>query len=67
MSYPLNERQNLVRLAGLEPARLSATDFKSVMATNYITVAVVYLQKFWWARWDSNPRSTNYEFAALGL
>ena len=31
--------ETLVRLGGLEPPRPKATDFKSVMATNYITVA----------------------------
>ena len=29
--------QELVSQAGVEPARIAATDLKSVMATNYIT------------------------------
>ena len=35
----------LVRLGGLEPPRLAATDFKSVMATDYITVAYYLVGK----------------------
>lgn len=30
---------SMVRVTGLEPVRLSAADFKSAMATNYITLA----------------------------
>ena len=35
--------QNLVRLAGLEPARLSARDFKSLVSTYFTTGAFVSL------------------------
>ena len=35
----------MVRLGGLEPPRPKATDFKSVMATNYITVAYYLVGK----------------------
>ena len=33
----------MVRVAGLEPARLAARDFKSLTSTNFITPAFYYL------------------------
>ncbi len=44
MSYPLNERQkDLVLRAGIEPARLSARDFKSLVSTYFTIGAFVSL------------------------
>ena len=37
-------RHPLVRLAGLEPAHLSARDFKSLVSTDFTTVANINVQ-----------------------
>ena len=54
----------MVRLGGLEPPRLAATDFKSVMATNYITVALVGKERLelsrLTARASKTRMATNY-------
>ena len=42
---------------GIEPTNICFAD-------NYLTIQSP-VHKFWWARRDLNPRSTNYEFAAL--
>jgi hypothetical protein len=40
LSYPLNERQNMVRETGLEPVCLAAGDFKSPEYTYFSTLAL---------------------------
>ena len=49
-AHAFDSKPRLVRLAGLEPARIAPTDFKSVAATDYATVA-------WCPRRDSNSHA----------
>ena len=50
----------MVRPSGIEPERIAARDFKSLVSTYFTKVAVV-----WWAPRESNTAPTDYESAAL--
>ena len=56
----------LVRPGGLEPPRLTATDFKSVMATNYITVALVGDERVELSSTDYESDASTDKLIALG-